>query len=90
MVVSLHAIYWGAYMCLFLMTLLVLLVVVVFSKMCSGRCDPLREYVVVVKRPRSPEHGPEMPPAALISDPEAGEVIALEEKHPSSGEKAKK
>ena len=52
MTVSYHPIYWGAYLCLALITLLIFFVAIFLSKALGRSCDPLRKYVPIPMAPR--------------------------------------
>lgn len=77
MTVSYHAIYWGAYLCLALLTLLVFFIAVLLSKTLGRSCDPLRQqnYAVV--------------PGGRAKSSAAQEEIALQEKPPLSSNEEK-
>lgn len=70
MTVSYHAIYWGAYVCIALLTLVIFFVAVILSKTLGRSCDPLRH--------RNYAQVPEEKPTASTTH----EEIALQEKPP--------
>ncbi|GAB6029667.1 hypothetical protein CHUAL_005399 [Chamberlinius hualienensis] len=54
MTVSYHGIYWGAYLCLVLLTLLIFVAVIIMAKTLRKSCDPLKQgYSSVSREKRS-------------------------------------